>query len=169
MSKPLLISTELTKRYVPGHLPEVDRVSFSVNENEIFAILGPSGCGKTTTLRILAGFESVEHGSISLRGRVLQDNKTFVKPEKRGIGFVFQDYALFPHLNVYDNVNFGLRKLSKAEKHRRVEQMLNLINMPHLAKRKPGELSGGQQQRVALARALAPSPEIILLDEPFLI
>ncbi len=167
ITPPLLTAEGLTKRYIPGHLPEVDSVSFNVGENEIFAILGPSGCGKTTTLRILAGFETVEKGRITLKGRVLQDENVFVKPEKRGIGFVFQDYALFPHLSVYDNIRFGIRHLPRDERHSRVEQMLELTNMKKLAARKPFELSGGQQQRVALARALAPSPGIILLDEPF--
>jgi len=163
----LLRVTNLTKRFVDGSTPVVDRASFSVNPHEILAILGPSGCGKTTTLRLIAGFERVDQGSIQLKGKTLGCPYTHIAPEKRGIGFVFQDYALFPHLNVLKNVMFGLRHLERKTREKQAMDMLDLIGMKDYAHRFPHELSGGQQQRVALARALAPKPEIILLDEPF--
>lgn len=163
----LLRVTNLTKRFVNGSSPVVDRANFTVNPNEILAILGPSGCGKTTTLRLIAGFERVDEGSIQLKGQTLGCPYTHTAPEKRGIGFVFQDYALFPHLNVLKNVMFGLRHLDRREREKQALDMLALIGMKEYAQRYPHELSGGQQQRVALARALAPRPEIILLDEPF--
>lgn len=163
----LLRATNLTKFFNPDDPPVVDKVSFSVNPEEIFAILGPSGCGKTTTLRLIAGFERTDEGSIQLKGKTIECPYTYVAPEKRGIGFVFQDYALFPHLSVFDNVRFGLNNLSKSEQSHRANDMLQLVGMKTFKDRKPQELSGGQQQRVALARALAPKPEMILLDEPF--
>ena len=156
----------LTKEFEAGN-KVVDNVSFSVDSNEIFAVLGPSGCGKTTTLRIMAGFERIDSGSVELRSRVIECQHTNVSAEKRGIGFVFQEYALFPHLNVHDNIGFGLGKFSKSDKEARIQEMLVLTGLADFANRKPHELSGGQQQRVALARALAPMPEIIFLDEPF--
>jgi len=163
----LLRATNLTKHFNPDEPPVVNKASFSVNPEEIFAILGPSGCGKTTTLRMIAGFERADEGSIQLKGQTLECPYTHITPEKRGIGFVFQDYALFPHLSVFDNVKFGLRNLSKSEQNHRASEILNLIGMKSFKDRRPQELSGGQQQRVALARALAPRPEMILLDEPF--
>jgi len=163
----LLRVHSLCKHFDPASEAVVDNVSFTVEPNEIFAILGPSGCGKTTTLRILAGFERTEKGSVELKNRVIECPNTNVAPEKRGIGFVFQEYALFPHLNVRENVGFGLSALRKTERDERVSEMLQLTGLSALGDRKPHELSGGQQQRVALARALAPMPEIIFLDEPF--
>lgn len=157
----------LSKRYDAAGPMVVDDISFTVEPNEIFAILGPSGCGKTTTLRVMAGFESIDKGSVELRNRVIECQHTHLSPDKRGIGFVFQEYALFPHLSVRDNVGFGLSKMSKSDKNSRVDEMLKLTGLTDFADRKPHELSGGQQQRVALARALAPMPEIIFLDEPF--
>lgn len=163
----LLRATNLTKRFSPQDPPVVDKVSFTVAPEEIFAILGPSGCGKTTTLRMIAGFERTDEGSIQLNGKTLECPYTHVPPEKRGVGFVFQDYALFPHLNVLENVKFGLTGLSKSEREYRANDILELIGMKAFCKRKPHELSGGQQQRVALARALAPKPSMLLMDEPF--
>lgn len=163
----LLRVSGLSKRFNTESPNVIEEVSFTVEPNEIFAILGPSGCGKTTTLRILAGFERTDKGSVELRNRVIECQNAHITPDKRGIGFVFQEYALFPHLNVFDNVAFGLTKMSKAERTSRVDEMLKLTGLTGFENRKPHELSGGQQQRVALARALAPMPDIIFLDEPF--
>ena len=163
----ILHVTGLTKRFVSTDSPVVNDVSFDVNSDEIFAILGPSGCGKTTTLRILAGFERCDSGSVELRGSIVESPSAHTVPEKRGIGFVFQEYALFPHLNVVENVAFGLDALSRLEREARVDHMIMIAGLQGLEKRKPSELSGGQQQRVALARAIAPMPSILFLDEPF--
>src|SRR5699024_441348 len=131
--------------------------------------LGPSGCGKTTLLRVIAGFETPDEGSVQVDKKVLFDGRTNIKPEQRKIGYVPQHGVLFPHLNVAKNISFGLHAtaLSRAEKRMRVAEMLELVGMPGLEERMPHELSGGQQQRIALARALAPSPSLVLLDEPF--
>lgn len=164
---PLLSVQNLNKCYCPAEGNVVKQVSFDVQPEEIFALLGPSGCGKTTVLRMIGGFERPEGGRIALNGRVFADEDTWVRPEKRGIGFVFQEYALFPHLDVRANVMFGLHHLPKSERPKRTEEMLGLVGLQKLAHRMPHELSGGQQQRVALARAMAPKPQLILLDEPF--
>jgi iron(III) transport system ATP-binding protein len=152
----------LTKRY--GPVVAVEDFSLEVVSGEILALLGPSGCGKTTFLRLVAGFERPDAGSIALAGRDVASRGHFVPPERRHVGVVFQDYALFPHLCVGDNVAFGL---SGAGCDARVREVLHLVGLGAAAARYPHELSGGQQQRVALARALAPRPDIILLDEPF--
>ncbi|WP_027891458.1 ABC transporter ATP-binding protein [Calidithermus chliarophilus] len=161
--EPVLRVEGLTKRFHPSIPAVVDHVSFGVAPGEIFALLGPSGCGKTTTLRLIAGFERPDGGQVWLGG----ENLTHRPPEKRGIGFVFQDYALFPHLSVFENVAFGLRNLSPARRRERVEEVLSLVGLTVFRDRRPHELSGGQQQRVALARAIAPGPKVVLLDEPF--
>lgn len=153
----------ITKRYLPGGPPVVDAAGFSLDRGEIFGLLGPSGCGKTTTLRIIAGFERPDEGEVFLHGR----NVTNLPPEKRRIGFVFQDYALFPHKNVLGNVAFGIRNYPGNRRRARAEQFLEFVGLSDFRFRMPGELSGGQQQRVSLARALAADPELILLDEPF--
>ena len=145
----------------------VNEVSFTLEKGEIGCLLGPSGCGKTTILRAIAGFESLKHGSINLCDVIISDAKFTMAPEKRNIGMVFQDFALFPHLNIADNIAFGIRHLSKKDKKERVTQLLKLINLESYGKRYPHELSGGQQQRIALARGLAPKPDLILMDEPF--
>jgi ABC-type Fe3+/spermidine/putrescine transport system ATPase subunit len=144
----------------------VDGLTLSAKRGEILALLGPSGCGKTTALRLIAGFEVPEAGVVELGGKVMTGGRTFVPPERRGVGMVFQDYALFPHLTVEANVSFGLAKLAPALRARRARAALDMVGLGPLAKRYPHELSGGQQQRVALARALAPEPTILLLDEP---
>ncbi|MEX0681102.1 MAG: ABC transporter ATP-binding protein [Balneolales bacterium] len=162
----LLQTTGLTKAFEPAE-KVVDDVSFTVNRHEIFALLGPSGCGKTTTLRLLAGFERPDVGEVILNNRTLVNKKTFVEPENRGIGFVFQDYALFPHLPVIRNVMFGLKKVPRKQREERAVEILCMMGLRDFRDRSPFELSGGQQQRVALARAIAPTPELILLDEPF--
>lgn len=139
--------------------------SLAIQKGEIVAITGESGCGKTTLLRLIAGLEIPDEGSISIYNQIVANNHTWVKPEKRKIGMVFQDYALFPHLNVQDNIGFGLNK--KSNKSQIINDVLALVGLKGYEKRYPHELSGGQQQRVALARAFAPQPAVLLLDEPF--
>lgn len=144
--------------------PIVCDVSFTVETGQILALLGPSGCGKTTTLRMIAGFEKLDSGRIEIDGDLVTDGKRHLPPEKRRAGIVFQDYAIFPHLSVAENVGFGLPRRERKE---RTEEMLSFVGLTGLGERMPHELSGGQQQRVALARALAPNPAVLLLDEPF--
>ena len=153
----------------PGGRAAVDHVSLGLAQGQIGVLIGPSGCGKTSLLRIVAGLERPGAGRIAIAGEVLADAAAgrHVAPELRRIGMVFQDYALFPHLTIADNVGFGIASLPRAEREARVQQMLDLVGLAHAAKRAPHELSGGQQQRVALARALAPRPRLLLLDEPF--
>lgn len=141
--------------------------SFTLEQGEIACLLGHSGCGKTTALRTIAGFEQAQSGSITLNGKTLANSHSFVPPHLRQIGMVFQDYALFPHLTVAQNIAFGISKQAAHERQQRVTELLALIGLPDYANRYPHQLSGGQQQRIALARALAPKPELILLDEPF--
>lgn len=145
----------------------VNDLSFHINKGDIACLLGPSGCGKTTTLRAIAGFEPVAGGTIYLSNQPVSTAAHRLPPEQRKLGMVFQDYALFPHLTLWENICFGLRKLSKAEKQKVALRMLELVGLEQLSHRYPHEISGGQQQRVALARALAPEPALILLDEPF--
>ena len=167
MPTQLLTVNALTKRFVANQPPIVKNISFSVHSGEIFALLGPSGCGKTTTLRLIAGFEKADTGTISMAEHTLADSDTHVPPESRGIGFVFQDYALFPHKNVLENVAFGLRKVSKKIRQERALAVLDMVGMTDLQSRLPHHLSGGEQQRVALARAIIARPKLLLLDEPF--
>ena len=148
-----------------GRKAVVRDLSIHLPAGAIGCLLGPSGCGKTTVLRAIAGFEPLTEGSIALEGRLVSGLGHMVAPERRRIGMVFQDHALFPHLDVQDNVGFGLKGQAGATA--QVQRMLQTVGLAHLAKRFPHELSGGQQQRVALARALAPSPALLLLDEPF--
>ncbi len=154
-------------RHAYGSLPVVRGMSFALAPGAIGCLLGPSGCGKTTVLRCLAGFEPVQGGTIALGGRVMSSASVSVPPEQRGVGMVFQDYALFPHLSVERNVAFGLSKRTEVDRRQRVDEMLELVGLKEVAHAWPHELSGGQQQRVALARALAPRPDLLLLDEPF--
>lgn len=156
----------VTKRFGQSR-PAVDNLSLEVREREILSILGPSGCGKTTTLRLIAGFDVPQSGRIYINGRLMTDGPRAFPPETRGVGMVFQDYALFPHLTVAQNVGFGLSRLPRKERARRITAVLEAVGLRDLAGRYPNELSGGQQQRVALARALAPRPAVILMDEPF--
>ena len=150
-----------------GNHAVLNQLSFRLEPGQIGCLLGPSGCGKTTALRCIAGFVRPTNGSVVLDQEILANHAIWVEPENRGVGLVFQDYALFPHLTVKDNIGFGLQKFSKADRLRRVEQMLELADIKAIAQRYAHELSGGQQQRVALARAIAPAPRLILLDEPF--
>ena len=145
----------------------VKGVSFALSHGDIGCLLGPSGCGKSTILRALAGFLPLDGGEICLEGSPISLPGKTLAPEKRRIGMVFQDYALFPHLTIAENVGFGLRKESREEKKQKVRELLQVVHLQDLADNYPHELSGGQQQRVALARALAPEPTLILLDEPF--
>lgn len=140
-------------------------VNLALREGQFLALLGPSGCGKTSTLRLLAGFEAPDSGTITIGGQTVFGPNVFVPPERRNVGMVFQEYALFPHLNVADNVAYGVNK--GVNKKQRVRDVLELVGLPGIEQRMPFELSGGQQQRVALARALAPEPQLVLLDEPF--
>ncbi|WP_426053745.1 ABC transporter ATP-binding protein [Janthinobacterium sp. PSPC2-1] len=159
---PFLLIDQLVKEF--DGVRAVNDISVTINQGEIFALLGSSGCGKSTLLRMLAGFETPTSGRIALAGNSIVD----VPPHQRPINMMFQSYALFPHLSVWDNIAFGLRRdgLPKAEVAARVEQMLALVQLGQYAKRKPHQLSGGQQQRVALARSLAKRPQLLLLDEP---
>jgi len=157
----------VSKRYGGGGIAAIQRISLVVGKGEIVVLLGPSGCGKTTTLRLIAGFEAPDGGSIEIGGRIVANERIFVPPERRGVGMVFQDYALFPHLTARENVAFGLRSWNAEQRRKRIEEALDLVGLSELEGRYPYELSGGQQQRVALARALAPSPQVVLLDEPF--
>jgi iron(III) transport system ATP-binding protein len=147
--------------------PALQDLSLRIEEGAILSILGPSGCGKTTVLRSIAGFERPQSGHIRIAGRPACDETSWIPPEGRDVGMVFQDYALFPHLTVLENVGFGLRQQTKASVGRSAEETLNFVGLKGLGGRYPHELSGGQQQRVAIARALAPKPVVLLLDEPF--
>ena len=155
----------VVQRY--GRHTVVDGVGFRLASGRIACLLGPSGCGKTTLLRCIAGFEEIAAGEIRLNGNVVSEPGRRVAPEKRRIGMVFQDYALFPHLTVEENVAFGLGRQPQQDAHLRVRQLLATVGLAGQGDKFPHELSGGQQQRVAIARALAPRPELILLDEPF--
>lgn len=157
----------LVKQYRGASESAVNDITFELKESEILALVGPSGCGKTTTLRLIAGLERPDSGSIHLNNRVVASDSVFVPPEGRGVGMVFQDYALFPHLTVYENVAFGLRGKKPAEVRTIVGEMLHMVGLLSFSKRYLHELSGGERQRVALARALAPRPVLVLMDEPF--
>ncbi len=156
----------VTKTYAGAAVPAVADLSLDVAPGEVLALLGPSGCGKTTTLRLVAGFETPDTGRIVVGGRVVEDGGVHLPPERRGIGFVFQDYALFPHLSVRDNIAFGLRRMPEAERAERIRNAIRICELDGMEGRFPHELSGGQQQRTALARAMAPGAEVVLLDEP---
>ncbi|MCU0568258.1 MAG: ABC transporter ATP-binding protein [Oculatellaceae cyanobacterium Prado106] len=162
----------VTRQFQAADAPAVAAVSLSLKQGDLLALLGPSGCGKTTLLRLIAGFEQPQSGTIAIAQQPVAGSGQWVPPEKRGIGMVFQDYALFPHLTVAQNIAFGLHKRQKASQkptqwiQQRVEETLHLVGLSQLESRYPHQLSGGQQQRVALARALAPYPLLVLLDEP---
>ena len=163
---------DVVKRF--GEATAVDHIDLEVEDGEFFSLLGPSGCGKTTTLRMIGGFEEPTSGLIELRttnpstGQTALKDVTWLPPYERDVNTVFQNYALFPHLTIEENVAFGLRrkKVAKDEVKRRVTEMLALVELPGYERRKPGQLSGGQAQRVALARALVNRPAVLLLDEP---
>lgn len=164
----MFVSIEnLSFSYPNTRVPALDNFSLQIEKGEVISILGRSGSGKSTVLRLLAGLEKPTAGKVAIQDLLLVDERTFVQPEKRGIGMVFQDYALFPHLTVAENILFGLFRLKRAEKRKRLQEVLELVELQGYAKRYPHQLSGGQQQRVAIARALAPNPQLLLLDEPF--
>ena len=164
--RPLLLIQGLRARYPGQATPVIDDVSLSLERGEIGCVVGSSGCGKTTLLRAIAGFIGVEGGTIEIGGIVVSGPHFNAATEKRGIGLVFQDYALFPHLKVAENIAFGLRHLGPVERVARVREMIDLVGLSAQSASYPHELSGGQQQRVALARALAPHPALLLMDEP---
>jgi iron(III) transport system ATP-binding protein len=163
----IIRAQRISKRY--NYTVAVKSCDLQVGSGEILALLGPSGSGKTTLLRLIAGFERPDEGRIVINDRTVVDvtHGVWVPAEDRGVGMVFQDYALFPHLTVSENVHFGLRNGSRSQRQSRAEELLRLTELLPLSQRYPHELSGGQQQRVALARALAPRPRVVLLDEPF--
>lgn len=163
MSRSVVECAEVTKRFDP-HLA-VDGVSLSAGRGELMTLLGPSGCGKTTTLRLIAGFESPDSGTIAIGGTTVAEPGVSVPPEKRRVGIVFQDYSLFPHLDVRANVAYAKKRATRGE--RSTDELLEMVGLNGMADRMPYELSGGEQQRAALARSLAAEPDVVLLDEPF--
>jgi len=164
---PALIVKGLNCAY--QHNQVLDNLDFTLEDNEIVCLLGESGCGKTTLLKAVAGLQENVSGQISINSKLVDDNKQHisVSAEDRKVGFIFQDYALFPHLNVFDNVAFSLFKMDKVIQKKWVDEVLSLVRLDDYATRFPHQLSGGQQQRVAIARALAYQPDLMLLDEPF--
>lgn len=165
MSQPLLTLEHIACLY--DQEPVLRDIDFALDEGQIACLLGPSGCGKTTTLRAIAGLEPLSAGRILIAGQPASRRGFTLAPEKRGLGMVFQEHALFPHLSVQDNVAFALRRQTTGQRQTRVAECLDMMRLSGLGERFPHELSGGQQQRVALARALAPRPRLMLLDEPF--
>ncbi len=163
---PILRLESVTKQFAATQLPAVADATLTLNRGDILGLLGPSGCGKTTLLRLIAGFERSQTGSIEIGGQVVASAKCWIPPEQRQLGMVFQDYALFPHLTVAENIAFGLPNLEKKQRRQRTQEAIALVRLGGLEHRYPYEISGGQQQRVALARALAPQPAMVLLDEP---
>jgi iron(III) transport system ATP-binding protein len=160
-AEPTLRVQGLTRRF--GDIAVVDDVWFDVSRGELITLVGPSGCGKSTLLRTIAGLEVADAGTVRLEGR----DVTHTSPERRRVGLVFQEHALFGHLRVEQNIAFGLRDLPRTQRRQRVADLLDVVRLSHVARRFPHELSGGEQQRIALARALAPRPAVVLLDEPF--
>lgn len=165
---PEIVLKNVTKRW--GDFVAVDNLNMTIEDRDFITLLGPSGCGKTTTLRMIAGLETPTEGTITIGGRTVFDSERGINisPDKRDIGFLFQNYALWPHMTVYQNISFGLEnmKWKKADIKARVAEMLKLLKIEEFSSRYPAELSGGQQQRVAIARAMAVDPEIIYFDEP---
>lgn len=170
MAQSVILHLEsVSKQFSRSTTPAVQNVNLTLHQGDILGLLGPSGCGKTTLLRIIAGFEEPHSGIVTINGRVVAGKHDWIVPEKRNVGMVFQDYALFPHLTVAKNIAFGLHnsgKKSSTQINHQVRDVLELVGLSGLENRYPHELSGGQQQRVALARALAPNPALVLLDEP---
>ncbi|WP_422091825.1 ABC transporter ATP-binding protein [Tenacibaculum ovolyticum] len=161
----LLEIKEVKKTFNKGNVVALNNVSLSLIKGNIVAIVGESGSGKTTLIRLITGLEVLDSGTISLKNKVVSSNSVFIEPQFRNVGMVFQDYALFPHFTIFDNIAYGISKL--PNKKERVKEVLDLVGLSDKEKNYPHELSGGQQQRVALARALAPKPELLILDEPF--
>jgi iron(III) transport system ATP-binding protein len=165
MNSKLLDIKNITKTFNNGKVKALNNVSLSLDKGKIVAIVGESGSGKTTLIRLITGLETQDAGSINFKSKVLSSETVFIKPEKRNIGMVFQEYALFPNFNVFDNISYGISK--NIDKKERTKEVLELVALSGLEERYPHELSGGQQQRVALARAIAAKPELLILDEPF--
>lgn len=165
MTIPTIECHKISKRF--GDVSVLDNLTLTVESGEILSVLGPSGAGKTTMLRTVAGFESLNSGEIRIQGELASSQSVHKPPELRQVGMVFQNYALFPHMTISKNIEFGIKKLTFKERKSRLSYMLDLTKLTGLENRYPHELSGGQQQRVALARTLAPNPVVILLDEPF--
>lgn len=163
----ILQLNNISKRFKGSREAVLKNFSIEVAHGEVLAILGESGCGKTTLLRVIAGFETPDSGEVWLNGRVVSSDSVFLEPEQRGVGIVFQDYALFPHKTVLENIVFGLFRLPGRQQLEKAQAMMELTGLTGLEDRYPHQVSGGQKQRVALARALAPEPGIILFDEPF--
>lgn len=161
----MLKVTSLSKSFDKGKSFALKEVSFQLEEGDVYAIVGESGSGKTTLIRLIAGLESPDTGTIEINNQLVSSIKKNVAPEKRNIGFVFQEYALFPHLKLEENILYGISKLKN--KKQRAQEVLDLVGLSEMKDRYPHQLSGGQQQRVALARALAPNPSLLILDEPF--
>ena len=162
-----IVLENVTKSFPGSERAAISNLSLDVEPGEILALLGPSGCGKTTTLRVIAGFERPDSGMVSVAGTTVASETDYVAPERRGVGMIFQDYALFPHLTVAKNILFGLRAIPRRKRRERLDELLDLTGLSEFQNRYPYQLSGGQQQRVAMARALAPRPHVLLLDEPF--
>ena len=154
-------------RYKNSKEDNIKDFNLEIKKGDIVSILGESGSGKSTILRIIAGLEDAYSGEILIDGNLVYSKDKSIEPEKRGIGMVFQDYALFPHMTVAKNIMFGLKKMDKSQREKRMIDMLKLVNLEEYKNKYPYELSGGQQQRIAIARAIAPSPSLLLLDEPF--
>lgn len=165
--EPVLSISGLTKRYARNAAPAVADVNLAVGAGELTAVVGESGCGKSTLMRLIAGLEVPDAGGIRIGGRPVADGRSWVPPERRGVGMVFQDFALFPHMTVMGNILYGLATLPRGERRPRAESLLELVGLAGYGERYPHQLSGGQQQRIALARALGPNPRLLLLDEPF--
>ena len=165
MTEPVLTLRGVHKAF--GQVTAVAGVDLAVADHELVALVGPSGCGKSTLLRVVAGLAKADRGEVRISGDVVEDGVRRVEPEHRRTGLVFQEHALFPHLTVADNIAFGLRDVSRAERAARSDHWLNVIGLEQHGRRYPHELSGGERQRIALARALAPEPRLVLLDEPF--
>ncbi|WP_431165494.1 ABC transporter ATP-binding protein [Tenacibaculum halocynthiae] len=165
MNTKILEINKLSKSFNNGKVIALNNITYSLEKGKIVSIVGESGSGKTTLIRLISGLEVLNNGEIKLNQKVVSSKSIFIEPEKRNVGMVFQDYALFPHLTVFQNVVYGISK--KSDKKERVYEVLSLVGLEGMNTRYPHELSGGQQQRVALARALAPKPELLILDEPF--
>lgn len=165
-NKKIALQVSNVSRYFDGTAALQD-ISLSVASGEIICLVGHSGCGKTTLLKMISGIDKPDSGSVYINGQPIVSGTHFIEPEQRRVGVVFQNYALFPHLTVKQNILFGLRKTPRATASARADELLKLVGLSHMAERYPHMLSGGEQQRVALARALAPTPDILLMDEPF--